>query len=69
MARYAIRVLFPDGGIAFVRHGPVIGHGPIVRFPNKRAAEADLALIQAGLDDGVVARVMRIADSPKKVDA
>lgn len=66
MARYAIRVIFPDGGIAFVRHGPIAGHGPIVRFPNKKTADADLAMIREGLDDGVVAQVMRIAESPKR---
>lgn len=66
MARYAIRVLFPDGGLAFLRHGPVTGHGPIVRFPNKKTAEVNLDMIRAGLDEGVVAQVMRIADPSKQ---
>lgn len=66
MARYVIRVLFPDGGVAFLRHGPVAGHGPIVRFPNKKTAEVNLDMIREGLENGATAHVVRIAESPKR---
>lgn len=66
MARYAIRVVFPNGDVAFLRHGPISGHGPIVRFPNKKTAEVNLDLIREGLDDGAVANVMRILESKPK---
>jgi len=62
MARYAIRVVFPDGGVAFLRHGPVVGRGPIVRFPNKKTAEVNLEMVREGLDDGAIASIMRIAE-------
>jgi hypothetical protein len=65
MARYAIRVVFPNGDVAFLRHGPRTGHGPIVRFPNKKTADVNLDLIREGLDDGAVASVMRIAERKK----
>jgi hypothetical protein len=66
VARYAIRVVFPNGDVAFLRHGPVSGHGPIVRFPNKKTAEVNLDLIREGLDAGAVASVMRIAEKRKE---
>lgn len=66
MARYAIRVLLPNGGVAFLRHGPVVGSGPIVRFPNKKTAEVNLDFIREGLEDGAIAHVMRIAETPKR---
>lgn len=63
MARYVIRVNFPNGDVAWLRHGPVVGTGPIVRFPNRKTADASLDLIRAGLDDGAIASVVRIAPS------
>jgi hypothetical protein len=65
MARYFIRVIFPDGRLAFLRHGPIVGSGPIVRFPNKKTAEVNLDLIRAGLDEGVVATIGRIEEKRK----
>ncbi len=58
--RYVIRVIFQNGDVAFLRHGPVIGSGPIVRFPNRRKAEEQLAVIREGLDEGVVAQIVPI---------
>lgn len=66
MARYVIRVLFPDGGVAWLRHGPVIGSGPIVRFPNKKTAEVNLDFIREGLDEGCVAQVVKVA-APQRI--
>lgn len=63
MARYVIRVNFPNGDVAWLRHGPVVGTGPIVRFPNKLTADANLDLIRGGLDEGAIASVVRIAPS------
>lgn len=63
MARYVIRVNYPSGAVAWLRHGPVVGSGPIVRFPNKKTAEVNLDFIREGLDDGATASVVRIAPS------
>lgn len=67
MARYVIRVNYPNGAVAWLRHGPVVGVGPIVRFPNKLTADVNLDFIREGLDLGVTASVVRVAASvPKK---
>jgi hypothetical protein len=58
--RYGIRVVFPDGAVAFLRHGPVVGSGPIVRFRSKRDAEVNLDFIREGLDSGAHASIFRI---------
>ena len=68
MARYVIRVNYPNGAVAWLRHGGRVGHGPIVRFPNKKTAEVNLAFIREGLDQSVTASVVRVAD-PKPLPA
>lgn len=66
MARWGIRVVFPDRrGVAFLRHVPISGKGPIVRFPNKKTAEVNLDFIREGLESGAVASIFKIIDSPK----
>lgn len=65
--RWVIRVNYPDGGVAWLRHGAVVGAGPIVRFTNRKTAQVNLAFIREGLDEGCTASVVRVADSkPKK---
>lgn len=66
MPRYVIRVNFPNGAVGWLRHGPVVGSGPIVRFPNRKTADANLDFITAGLDEGVTASVVKVADSKRK---
>jgi hypothetical protein len=59
--RWVIRVVYLDGGVAWLRHGAVIGAGPIVRFPNRKTADVNLDFIREGLDEGAVASVVRVA--------
>jgi hypothetical protein len=61
MARWVIRVNYPNG-VAWLRHGPIRGHGSIVRFPNKKTAEVNLDFIREGLEPGTVASVVRVAE-------
>ena len=58
--RYVVRVVFADhGGVGFLRHGPISGTGPIVRYKTKAAAERALsALVTPGLGPGDVAQVV-----------
>lgn len=63
MARWGIRVVFPGGGVGFLRHGPTVGSGPIVRFPNRKTAEVNLEFIREGLEPGCTASIFKIADS------
>jgi hypothetical protein len=58
--RYGIRVVFDNGAVGFLRHGPVVGSGPIVRFNSKRDAEVDLAFIREGLEAGAHASIFKI---------
>lgn len=60
--RWVIRVNFPNGAVAWLRHGSVVGAGPIVRFRSKRDAEINLEMVTAGLDEGCIASVVPIAD-------
>lgn len=66
MARYVIRVNYPDGGVAWLRHGSVVGAGPIVRFPNRKTAEVNLGFIREGLEEGATVSVVRVADPAPK---
>jgi hypothetical protein len=47
---WAIRVTFANGRDAYVRHGGVIGRGPIATFHAKAQAEAQAAFVREGLD-------------------
>lgn len=64
MPRYGIRVVFDTGAVGFLRHGPVEGSGPIVRFRSKREAEINLDFIREGLDTGAHASIFQILNSP-----
>lgn len=61
--RWVIRIVYPDGGVAWLRHGARVGHGPIVRFTSRKTAEVNLDFIRQGLDDGVIASVVPVAPS------
>lgn len=61
-ASYVIRVVFPHG-VAWLRHGPITGVGPIVRFRDKQTAEVNLEFIREGLEPDAVASVVRVAES------
>lgn len=56
---WAIRITFADGREAFLRHGGVIGRGPIVTFYTKEKADEQAAFIREGLDAGDVATVIQ----------
>lgn len=47
---WAIRVTFADGRTALLRHGGVIGRGPIATFRTKAKADAEAAFLSEGLD-------------------
>lgn len=47
---WAIRVTFASGRTAFLRHGGVIGRGPIATFHSKDRADAQAAFLREGLD-------------------
>lgn len=55
---WAIRVTFHNGRDAFVRHGGVIGRGPIATFHSKAKAEEQARFICEGLDTGDVVTVI-----------
>ena len=65
MARWGIRVVFANGAVGFLRHGPISGHGPIVRFPNKKTAEVNLDFIRDGLEAGATASLFKILERKK----
>lgn len=58
--RWGIRVVFPDGGVGFLRHGPVVATGQIVRFRSRKEAEANLLFVRKGLDAGATASIFKI---------
>jgi hypothetical protein len=64
-ARWGIRVVFANGVVGFLRHGPVVGTGPIVRFHSRRDAEVNLSFIREGLDEGATASIFKILPSKR----
>lgn len=64
--RWGIRVVFANGGVGFLRHGPVVGSGPIVRFKSRREADLNLGFIREGLDEGATASVFKILPGKTK---
>lgn len=54
---WAIRVTFANGKDALLRHGGVIGKGPIATFYSKAKADEQAAFIKEGLDAGDVITV------------
>ncbi len=55
---WVIRVVYPNG-VGWLRHGPLVGSGPIVRFRDKKTADINLEFVRNGLDAGMVASVVR----------
>lgn len=49
---WAIRVTFANGRDAFVRHGWVIGRGPIATYRTREQADKDADFVRQGLDAG-----------------
>lgn len=47
---FAIRVTLPDGRIALLRKGGVIGRGPIATYSTRAAAEHDIEFMRRHLD-------------------
>lgn len=63
---WAIRVTFANGKDAFLRHGGVIGRGPIATFYSKAKAEEQAAFVREGLDAGDVATVIERSHGRRK---
>jgi len=59
-SKWAIRVSYPSGERAWLRHGATVGEGPIVRFRTKRLADANVELIRPGFDEGTTVAVVRV---------
>lgn len=57
--RWVIRVTYPNGEDAYLRHGSRIGAGPIVQFRDRKTADANIDFIRPGLDDGATVTVVR----------
>jgi hypothetical protein len=57
--RWAIRVTYPDGREAWLRHGASIGEGPVVRFGTKKLAEINAEFVSHGLPEGTTVTVVR----------
>jgi hypothetical protein len=55
--KWAIRVTYANGRQALLRHGRVIGRGPVATFHSKAKAEAEAAFLREGLDAGDVVTV------------
>jgi hypothetical protein len=66
VTRWCIRVTYPDGRDAFLRHGSRPGYGPIVQFPSRKTADVNLDLITNGLDEGTTATVVSYAPRLEK---
>jgi hypothetical protein len=60
--RWVVRIVYP-GGVAWLRHGPVAGAGPIARFTSKASAQAHADAIAPGLDEGCVVSVVPVGPS------
>jgi hypothetical protein len=57
--RWVVRVVYP-GGVGWLRHGPVVGTGPIVRFHSKRDAQIAAEMFAPGLDPGCTISVVSV---------
>lgn len=66
---WAIRVTFAGGGTAFLRHGGVIGRGPIATFHSKAKAEDQAAFVREGLDAGDVVTVIERSHGKRFADS
>lgn len=66
---WAIRVTYTNGRDAFVRHGGVIGRGPIATFHSKAKAEEQAAFVREGLDAGELVTVIERSHGRKDLGA
>ncbi len=58
--RWAVRVTYADGDEAFLRHGAMIGEGPLVPFRTREAAAKRAEELRPGLNEDDVVSVVRI---------
>jgi hypothetical protein len=58
--RWGVRVTYPSGDEAWLRHGGTIGEGSIVRFRSKRLAELNVEFVREGLDQGTTVTVVKL---------
>ena len=65
---WAIRVTYANGREAFLRHGGVIGRGPIVTFHSKAKADRDAACLRDGLDAGDIVTVIERSHGRRTAD-
>lgn len=58
MKRWAIRVTYPSGEEAWLRHGSRIGAGPLATFGTRKLAEINADFVRQGLDTDVVIAIV-----------
>lgn len=56
--RWAIQVVFPNGDVAYLRHGSRIGAGPLATFASRQTADINLEMVVHGLDAGSTATII-----------
>lgn len=61
--RWAIQVVFPSGGVGYLRHGAKPGDGAIVQFRTRKLADINREFVEAGLTRGETVSVVRYAQS------
>lgn len=56
--RWAIRVTYPSGEEAFLRHGSRIGAGPVATFGTRKGADINAEFVMQGMEAGTVVTVV-----------
>lgn len=64
--RWAIRVTYPSGEEAWLRHGSRIGAGPLATFGSRKLADINADFVQQGMDDGTTVVAVEYV-KPKRV--
>ena len=67
--KWAIRVTYPSGEDAWLRHGSRIGAGPMATFATRQLAEINAEMIRPGLEDCTITIVRRPKDAPVRKKA
>lgn len=63
---WIIRVTFPSGKDAFLRHGGQIGSGSIATYHSKQKAEEAAAFLRQGMDAQTIVTVMARSHGRRK---
>lgn len=63
-SKWAIRVTYPSGDEAWLRHGSRIGEGPLATFGTRKLAEINAEFVSQGMDAGTVVTVVRRGVEP-----